>query len=175
MKLKFYRALHPRPVAVIGSGDVKTSKVNFMACAWFTPLSDEPRLLGFACSKENYTHELVKEFSQFSLNVIEDFELIFKLGSVSGREINKVEAFNLKVIPGEVLSVPLLEDALSQLECKVVKEVSAGDHTFFIGEVMNFKAKNFDEYGYVEFWRVPLHKGGRAFCYPSKKLFVVKK
>lgn len=173
--MKFYRILHPRPVVVVGSGDLEKEKINFMACAWITPLSDEPPLVGIACSKENYTHGLIKEFLQFSVNVIEDCELIFRLGSTSGAKIDKVRAFGLKIRGGKVLSVPLLEDALAYLECKVIREVEAGDHTFFIGEVKNWEAENFEEYGYKEFWRIPLHKGGRAFCYPSKKLFFIKK
>jgi len=173
--MKFYRTLHPRPVVVIGSGEVEKGEINFMACAWITPLSEEPSLVGFSCSKENYTHRLVKKFHQFSVNVIDDCELIFKLGSTSGEEINKVEAFHLRVKRGKVLKVPLLEEALANLECLVVKEVDLGDHTFFVGEVKNWEAKNFEEYGFKDFWRVPLHKGGRAFCYPSKKLIFVQK
>ena len=173
--MKFYRALHPRPVVIIGSGDIEKGTINFMACAWITPLSEEPPLLGFACSKENYTHGLIKKFNQFSVNVVEDCELIFKLGSTSGAEIDKIKAFSLRVKGGKILKVPLLEEALATLECKVIKEVEVGDHTFFVGEVKHWEATNFEEYGYKEFWRIPLHKGGRAFCYPSKKLYFVKK
>ncbi len=171
--MKFYRTLHPRPVVVIGSGDTEKGKINFMACAWITPLSEEPPLIGFSCSKENYTYKLLQEFPQFSVNVLEDCALIFKLGTTSGEEIDKVKAFELEVKSGKVLKVPLLVGALSHLECKVIKKVEVGDHTFFIGEVENWEALNFDEYGYKEFWKIPLHKGGRAFCYPSKKLIFI--
>lgn len=169
--MKFYRTLHPRPVVVIGSGNVKQNKVNFMACSWITPVSDEPPTLGIACANEHYTYELIKNFGEFSVNIFEDYELIFKVGSTKGRTIDKVKTFNLKVSKGKVLQVPVLEEALAILECKVIKEVEVGDHTFFIGEVKHWEARDFDEFGYKEFWKVPLHKSGKAFCFSSKKLY----
>ncbi len=172
--MKFYRTLHPRPVVIIGSGDVEKGEVNFMACSWITPIAEDIPSVGFACDKEHFTHELIQKYKQFSVNITEDFELIWKVGSSSGKEINKVEAFKLKIKPGKILKVPLLKNTLANLECKVIKEIEIGEVFFYVGEVKNWEATNFDEYGYQEFWRLPLHKGGKAFTFSSKKLYFPK-
>jgi len=172
--MKFYRTLHPRPVVVIGSGNVEKEEVNFMACSWITPIAEDIPALGFACDKGHFTHRLIQKYKEFSVNITEDIELIWKVGTSSGKEINKVEKFSIKVKKGKILSVPLLENALAVLECKVIEEVEVGEVMFYIGEVKNWDARDFDEYGYKEFWRLPLHKGGKAFTFSSKKLYFPK-
>jgi flavin reductase (DIM6/NTAB) family NADH-FMN oxidoreductase RutF len=172
--MKFYRTLHPRPVVIIGSGNVERGEVNFMACSWITPIAEDVPTLGFACDKEHLTHELIQKYKEFSVNITEDIELIWKVGTSSGKEINKAEAFNIKFRQGKVLAVPVLENTLAVLECKVIKEVEVGEVVFYIGEVKNWEAMDFDEYGYKEFWKLPLHKGGKAFTFSSKKLYFPK-
>jgi len=93
------------------------------------------------------------------------------VGTVSGRELNKVEAFDIKIEVGKALDLPLIPQALANLECKVIEEVEVGEVIFYIGEVKHWRAQDFDDYGYKEFWRVPLHKGGKAFVFPAKKLY----
>lgn len=172
--MKFYYILHPRPVVIIGSGSFNENKINFMAASWITPLSEEPKLIGFACYYENYTSELIKKYKQFSVNIVEDIDLIWKVGTTSGKEIDKVKEFNIKVKKGKVLDVPIIEDCLAFAECKLYKETELGDHYFFAGEVKNWEAKNFGKFGYEEFWRVPLHKSGKSFAFPNKTLKFVK-
>uniref|UniRef100_A0A7V5XI07 Flavin reductase family protein n=1 Tax=Thermodesulfobacterium geofontis TaxID=1295609 RepID=A0A7V5XI07_9BACT len=172
--MKFYRTLHPRPVVIIGSGNVKNNETNFMACSWITPIAEDVPTLGFACDKEHFTHKLIQKYKEFSVNITEDIDLIWKVGTTSGENINKVEAFNIKIKPGKVLNVPLIENAFANLECKVIKEIEIGEVTFYVGEVKHWEASDFDEYGYKEFWRLPLHKGGKAFTFCLKKLYFPK-
>jgi len=168
---KFYRTLHPRPVVLIGSGSVKAVEINFMACSWITPIAEYVPSVGFACDKEHYTRELIDKYRQFSVNITENIDLIWKVGTVSGRELNKLEAFDIKIEVGKALDVPLILEAFANLECKVIEEVEVGEVIFYLGEVKNCRAQDFDDYGYKEFWRVPLHKGGKAFVFPAKKLY----
>ncbi|MEO8036601.1 MAG: flavin reductase family protein, partial [Acidobacteriota bacterium] len=41
---------------------------------------------------------------------------------------------------GYSLGGPLIEGAITQLECRVREQVEGGDHTIFIGEVMDVRA-----------------------------------
>ena len=172
--MKFYYLLHPRPVVIIGSGSVKNNEINFMAASWVTPISEDLEAFGFACYKENYTAELVKKYKQFSIIITNDIDLIWKVGTVSGREVNKVEKFGINVESGEKLDVPIIEDCLGFAECKLIETVEIGEDYFFIGEVVNWYAKNYNQYGWKEHWNIPLHKAGKAFTFPSKSLKFVK-
>jgi len=172
---KFYYLLHPRPVYVIGSGSIKNNEINFMAASWVMPVAEDIPSICLACETEQYTTELIEKYKQFSVNLIDDINLIWKLGTTSGREINKVKEFNLKVISGKKLDVPILENSLAFLEAKVTNKVKVAEVNLYIAEVVNFEGKDLEEYGLKEFWKVPLHKGGKAFVFPEKKLHFIQK
>lgn len=172
--IKFYRLLHPRPVYIIGSGSVDNNEINFMAASWVSPISENPNLVSLACDKETKTYELIEKHKQFSINITDDIELIWKVGTTSGKEINKIEKFSIKYKRGEKLDVPILEDCLGFLEIKVINKLDIGDHVLFIGEVENFYGKNLEYYGWKEHYRIPLHKGGKAFVFPEKNLRFIK-
>jgi len=170
--MKFYYLLHPRPVAAIGSGSIKNNEINFMASSWITPISEEPPMVGFASYKENYTNVLIEKYKQFSVNIIEDIDLLWKIGTTSGREVNKVEKFNIKVIPGKKLDVPIIENSLGFMECKLINSVEVGEDMFYIGEVVNWEARDFDRYGWKDISKIPLNKAGKAFAFAEKLKFI---
>ncbi|MEM1895809.1 MAG: flavin reductase family protein [Nanopusillaceae archaeon] len=163
--MKFYYILYPRPVVIVGSGSIKNNKINFMSIAWITPLSEDPPTVGFSSYKENYSNCLIEEFRQFSVIVINDIDLILKIGSVSGKEKNKVELFKLDVISGKKLDVPILKNNLAYLECKLIDKKEIGECVFYIGEVVYWEAKESSGYIWKEINKVPLHKGGKLFSF----------
>jgi len=170
--MKFYYLLHPRPVIAIGSGSVKSNEINFIPVSWITPVSEEPPTVGFASYKENYTNILIEKYKQFSISVIDDIDLLWKIGTTSGRNVNKVEKFNIKIISGKKLDVPIIENNLGFMECKLINSVEVGEVIFYIGEVVNWEAKDFDKYGWRDVSKIPLHKGGKAFAFAEKLKFV---
>ncbi|MEM5828001.1 MAG: flavin reductase family protein [Candidatus Aenigmatarchaeota archaeon] len=170
---KFYYLLHPRPVYVIGSGSVNNNEINFMSASWVMPVAEDIPSICLACDREQYSYSLIEKYKQFSVNLIDDINLIWKLGTTSGKEINKVKEFNLKVIKGKKLDVPILENSLAFLEAKVFNKIEIAEVTLYIAEVVNYEGKNLDEYGLKEFWKIPLHKGGKAFVFIDKKLHFV--
>ena len=169
--MAFYHLLHPRPVVVIGAGK-KDEKVNFMACSWITPISEEPELIGFACYKENYTSELIRKYKKFSVNIVEDIDLIWKVGTSSGRKVDKIEKYNIEI--GFIEDVPIIKNSLGYLICDLFEEYELGEDYFFVGKVLKWEGKNFERWGWKEHWRVPLHKGGKAFVFPEKKIRFIR-
>lgn len=168
-KEKYYRLLHPRPVYVIGSGSIKNNEINFMAASWVSPIT-ESGIVSLACDKETKTYELIEKYKQFSINITDNIDLIWNVGTISGKEVNKIEKFKIEYESGKVLDVPILKERLGYLEVRVINQIDLKDHILYLGEVVNFDAKNADIYGWKEYWRIPLHKGGKAFVFPEKKL-----
>ncbi len=176
---KFYRVLHPRPTLIIGS-ICKDGKVNFMPASWNTPVSEEPPTVAVVVDKESYTNECLRENPQATLNVPsqEQLQLTYELGSVSGRDVDKVSKFKLELIPSTSIKVPGLKGSIAIMECEVMKVFEIGEVFLYVFKVLNVKvAKDLvDEYS-IDFSKtnILLHGAGRVFYLVNpKKLFAKK-
>jgi flavin reductase (DIM6/NTAB) family NADH-FMN oxidoreductase RutF len=123
---------HPSGVAVV-SVDANGQRVG-LTVATLTALSLEPALVGVAVARQAALHELLREAGSFAVSLLaaeqEPLAEHFARGVPPIGMWQGVEARD-----GE-LGAPLLEGALGWLECRLVDEVAAGTHTFFVGEVV---------------------------------------
>ena len=126
----------PYGLYVVGARDGE--RRNGMTLNWATQVSFEPKLVGIGVEKDAFTHELISEGGCFSLNVIsrEDRAIVRKF--VKPAEVD-TEAKTLNGIPYHdgVSGAPILDQAVSFVDCRVVNPVDCGGHTFFIGEVVD--------------------------------------
>jgi len=125
----------PSGLYVIGSR--ADAKRNLMTANWVTQVSFDPKLVGVSVEKTAFTHELITEGRVFTINTIdrEDRALVRKFTKpveVSGNTMNEFPFHD-----GPATGAPLLDQAVAFVECEVRTPVDAGDHTLFIGEVMN--------------------------------------
>ena len=122
---------------------------NVMPAVYVTPLSFNPPLIGLAVHPSRHTHDMIKYSEEFALN-IPSLELLHHcqyLGSVSGRDLNKLELTKLPVFSARKVDAPLLEGCIGYIECGVHDAMTAGDHTLFIGKVVAAQVEKdaFDE------------------------------
>jgi len=72
-------------------------------------------------------------------------------GSHSGRDVDKLSQINLETEPANKVKPPLIKNAHTNLECKVVESHEVGGHTIFIAEVIaartNYKKPLIHYYG----------------------------
>lgn len=129
----FYH-FYPGVVAVVG---VEAERVNFMPAVWNTGLSASPPLFGVSVSPKRYTHGLLQKARRFSASFHpkDQAGLIQRLGSLSGREVDKVQALGLAYFLGET-GVPILEGAYAAYELSLVAVYPLGDHDLFVGQVV---------------------------------------
>jgi flavin reductase (DIM6/NTAB) family NADH-FMN oxidoreductase RutF len=82
------------------------------------------------------SHPVIAESRAFAINVLRDgHEEISR--AFATKDPGKDGAIRkLRVRPG-VTGCPILEDTLAYIEARVVQEIHAGDHTIFIGEVVD--------------------------------------
>ncbi|HHF53228.1 MAG TPA: flavin reductase family protein [candidate division WOR-3 bacterium] len=127
---------YPLLVAVVGINT--TRKRNLIPVVWHTALSFSPPLYAVSISPRRFSFRLILEAQAFTVNFLgyDHLELVDKLGSVSGRDIDKFSKFNLKYFEGELTGAPVLEDAYLTLECELIEHLKTGDHTLFTGEVL---------------------------------------
>jgi flavin reductase (DIM6/NTAB) family NADH-FMN oxidoreductase RutF len=84
--------------------------------------------------KFNFSHDLIFETGRFVLHLLRDdqFDLIHRLGFVSGRARDKLAAIPHR--PG-ALGAPVLDDCYAHFECRVANVMDTGSSTCFLGDV----------------------------------------
>jgi flavin reductase (DIM6/NTAB) family NADH-FMN oxidoreductase RutF len=94
-----------------------------------------PRLSVYV-HKFNFSHDLIFESGRFVLHLLhtQQFELIHRLGFVSGRDRDKLAG-----IPHRrgALGAPVLDDCHAHFECRVINAMDTGSSTLFLGDVVD--------------------------------------
>jgi flavin reductase (DIM6/NTAB) family NADH-FMN oxidoreductase RutF len=113
------------------NGDTGAMTVN-----WTGQVSFEPRMLSLAVENDAHFLDVIRRSGVFAINVLESGqrELAGQFGRSTAKVGNKLQGYSYT--PGTTGS-PLLEEALASVECRVVHEQPAGDHTLFLGEVVD--------------------------------------
>lgn len=111
-------------------------RVNGMTAAWVGRASFEPPLVTVAIGKTRFSHDMIKGSGIFAVNVLgaDNIPAGKHFGLVSGKKTDKFAGVEFDV---KATGAPILRDAIAWLDCKVVSHHDAGDHTLFIGEVLD--------------------------------------
>jgi flavin reductase (DIM6/NTAB) family NADH-FMN oxidoreductase RutF len=111
---------------------------NGMTAAWVCQVSFRPLIVAVSVAPERYTFDLIDKSGYFALCALKAGQEkdAKHFGFVSGRKGDKFEGYKISAAAN---GSPVLEDSVAYLECKVVERVLAGDHTLFLGEVVDGK------------------------------------
>ena len=103
-------------------------------------VASDPVRVAIACINGNLTTELIKKSGVFSLSMLDKtcgFDLIRHFGMQSGRDVDKLEFYEL---PEDVNGVPYLDwRACAMLSCHILEYTDLGSHTLFIAVVDDAK------------------------------------
>lgn len=171
----FHYLLHPRPVVLVCSIDSE-GRPNVMACSWITPVSEEPPLIALSLWRRGYTHQLIEAKREFTVNIpsADMVKAVWIAGTRSGRRTNKLALAGLTVQPAKKVSVPIIEQCIGHLECKLIDFVKAGECNVYIAEVVAAYAD--EELLRNEIWsekaNVLLHSGDKFFTTPHESFEV---
>jgi flavin reductase (DIM6/NTAB) family NADH-FMN oxidoreductase RutF len=172
---KAYRLIYPRPVVLVSCLDPETGKPNIITIAWATPLSMKPSLAGIVVAHRRHSHELISKTREFVINIpgVEILDKAIKCGMVSGRRHDKFSEFGLTARSAKIVKSPIIEECVAHLECKLVDQITTGDHTIFVGEVVAAYANEgaFDgEFMDMEKARTIYQVGGDSYATLSGEL-----
>ena len=105
---------------------------------WKMSTSNRPPMKAISVAHTRFTHDLIVKSGCFVLAWPgEDLaEATFFCGTRSGRKFDKFKEMNLTPVMGTIVQAPLIEECLCNLECRLVSQLSTGDHTIFVGEVV---------------------------------------
>jgi flavin reductase (DIM6/NTAB) family NADH-FMN oxidoreductase RutF len=132
------RVLWTMPSGLYVVGSRAGERRNGITLNWATQLSFNPKLLGVAIENEAVTRQLIAEGGAFSLCILdrEDRAIVRKF--TKPVEVD-AEASTLNGFPYHdgVTGVPILDQAVAYVECEVRDTLELGDHTLFVGEVVD--------------------------------------
>ena len=113
-------------------------RVNGMTAAWVSQVSLSPLLLMVSIAPARYSHDLIKESGVFAINILtqEQIDLGKRFGYQSGRQVDKFAG--LPYITATTGS-PILPQAHAYFDMQLVDTYPAGDHTLFLGKVLEAK------------------------------------
>ena len=118
------------------TGESKDGRVAASTVNWVTQASFEPPLVAVGVKADSGAHEVIKQARAFTLNVLGKGQqaLAFAFFKSLEREGNSIggEPFSL----GK-LGSPILGNAAAFLECSLVDTLERGDHSLFLGEVVD--------------------------------------
>lgn len=110
---------------------------NLMTASWWMLAGYDPLRYQLAVSHKTYTHELIEENPEFVLAApsTDMIDALTVAGSVSGRDVDKIDHLDLETVPGQSVDVPLLADAVGNIECSVMDSFEFENCSYYFGEV----------------------------------------
>ena len=132
------RVLWTMPSGLYVIGSRAGERRNAMTANWATQVSSDPKLVGVSVEKPALTHQLIAEGRAFSVNVVdrEDRAIVRKFTKPvevddAARTVN---GFPFHDGP---TGAPILDQAVAWIDCRLHSSVDLGDHTLFIGEIVD--------------------------------------
>jgi len=115
--------------------------VNGCTVAWVTPVSYDPPLLMVSLSSLRLSHDIAKQSGYFCINSLsgDQVKLARHFAFTTGRETNKLEGIPYSTSDN---GLPILDEARAFIECRVVDIYPAGDHSLFVGEIIEARMMN---------------------------------
>jgi flavin reductase (DIM6/NTAB) family NADH-FMN oxidoreductase RutF len=103
---------------------------------WVTQASFAPPLVVVGVKTDSHTHALIKESRAFALNVLGKGQqaIAFTFFKPVVREGQKISGEPFR--PGST-GAPILDNTPAFVECRLVDTVERGDHSIFVGEVVD--------------------------------------
>ncbi len=163
----FYHTLHPRLTIVLITL-CPNGRFNAMPASWNTPVSEEPPTVAIVVSRGTYTFECLEFHPEATINIphSELADIVYALGSLSGRSVDKIAKFNLKLESSEKVKPPRWSDAIASLEGRVYSKVDVGEVRLYVFEILavHVKKEFYTRWGW-DFMKtnVLLHGAGRTF------------
>jgi flavin reductase (DIM6/NTAB) family NADH-FMN oxidoreductase RutF len=166
--VEYLEYLWPMRHYLITCGDT-AGEANILTVSFCMPVSKDPPLAAIAVGKAAYSRKLIEDGREFVINVpTQDLESqAYYCGTRSGRDVDKFKETGLTREPARSVRPPIIAECVAHMECKVVKDVEAGDKILFVGEVVEAYADDAVARGVrkVEYagGRFPRHVYGTRF------------
>ena len=127
----------PSGLYVVGTTD-KAERRNGMTINWVTQVSFDPKLIGIGVEREAFTHELIAAGVYLRCLIDrEDRAIVRKFTKPVEVDLDTHTLNGFAYFDGPATAAPVLSQAVAYVECEVRQHVEVGNHTLFLGEIVN--------------------------------------
>lgn len=156
---KVYTLLEPGPVVMVTTAHGE--KRNVMTMAWQTMLDFVPPLIGCVISGDQ-SMALLKASKECVIAIpsVKIARKVVRVGSISGRKIDKFTTIGLTPLPASMVKAPLIAECFANIECRVVDTALVKKYDFFVLQA-------------VKAWIDPSQKNPRTLHHRGNGVFAV--
>ena len=108
-------------------------EINGMIASWVSQISYDPALVMAAIHPNRYSHRLIEKSGAFALHVVAQNQVEY-LSRFKGDDPRR-KFDGLRWEKGKTGS-PILKDCIAYVDCSVVANYTPGNHTLYIGEIL---------------------------------------
>jgi len=118
------------------TGEAEDGRVAAATVNWVTQVSFEPPLIVVGVKADSGAHSIIKEAGAFALNVLGKSQAatayaFFKPVEREGNTIGGVDFY------GGSTGAPIIGSCPGYVECVLIETIERGDHSIFVGEVVD--------------------------------------
>lgn len=133
----FRRSFQPSRLLIALVPTPAGDSINPITLCFSMWCSYKPRMMAIAVQNCNYSYECFQSADEYTLAVpgesLVKAALLF--GTVSGREVNKINESRVDLVPSVTVGVPTLASSLATLELIKHSQLVTGDHMLIVGRV----------------------------------------
>jgi flavin reductase (DIM6/NTAB) family NADH-FMN oxidoreductase RutF len=172
-----YKLLHPMHTVLVSCVG-KRGRPNIITLAWAMPTSINPPLVAVSIAPRRHSYLLIEKTKEFVVNIptMNILNETLFCGRKSGKYYDKFKETGLTASRSRKVKPPIIKECLAHLECKLHNQFSTGDHTIFVGEIVEAYADQeafTDKYN-LKNARMIFHLGGNEFATLGSKVFKPK-
>ncbi len=136
-EVEYLQFMWPMRHFLITCGDIQ-EKSNIIAVSFCMPVSKEPPLIACAIGSKTYSCELIHKTREFIVNVPSKQlkQKIYYCGYHSGYRVDKFKESGLTPQRARRVKVPIIDECVAHMECKLRQEMETGSKILFVGEVV---------------------------------------
>jgi flavin reductase (DIM6/NTAB) family NADH-FMN oxidoreductase RutF len=126
----------PNPVSLVCTQKPDGS-TNLATVSWWTYLSFNPNMIGYAMAKTSYSGEMVRNNKKDILTIpgTEIAEAVMGCGSTTGRDTDKVAQFGIELTEVEGSDIKIPVHSRVAIVCSMKEYHEVGDHYLYICDV----------------------------------------
>ncbi|MBH0229378.1 flavin reductase family protein [Halobacillus yeomjeoni] len=111
-------------------------EVHGMTANAFMSVSLDPKLVLISVGTDAKMNKIIQESQKFTVNILSGSQK--EMSMIFSGQIKEERKVDFDIFEG----LPVIENSLVSMACNVYETFEAGDHTLYVGEVMNLSLKD---------------------------------